>query len=105
MRLILQHAENPDLMYGQGNGSGYHSTPSDTRDPGLVTEYVETLREASRKYRAWIERNRLGSGNLCAESGYVYPDAGGDAVAKVSFNGRVMTPQRYGDAARKEIKV
>ena len=73
MRLILQHDE----------------TTGD--DPGTMAQHVETYRDASSVYRAWIEVNHLGPGNVCPGSGFVYPDRGGAPVAKVAYNGRVMS--------------
>ena len=89
MKLLLYHAKNPDLMYGQGNGTGYWVEPIDPRK--MVIE-VADLSHARQALRDWVERNELGCGNMAADCGDVIVD--GRIVARISFNGRVWAPYR-----------
>lgn len=54
---------------------------------------VADLADASRKFRAWIESNGLGAGDLARHAGEVWEN--GQVVAFVSFNGRVWGPNGY----------
>ena len=87
MKLTLWHCKNPDLMYGQGNGTGYRNEPT---DPCRLTVEVDGFVQARQTMLAWIERNGLGGGNLRIGCGYVFVD--GRIVARVSYNGRIWTP-------------
>jgi hypothetical protein len=100
MKMILEHGPNVDLMYGQGNGTGYWEPP---RCPKRQEVVVSTLAEASVAFKAWIHHSGLGGGNITHESGTVYKD--GQAIARVSYNGRVWTPFEHGHPQHKEIAV
>ena len=100
MKLILEHGPNVDLMYGQGNGTGYRQPP---RIPRRQMVDVADLAAASLVYRTWIDKAGLGSGNLTMASGNVLD--GKKHVAHISYNGRVWTPDPYGHPDHKEIKV
>lgn len=95
MRLTLHHVKNVDLMYGQGNGSGYWGYP---RESGKASKKdVATLGEARTTLQSWITRNELGSGNLPTDCGNVEVD--GRVVAHICFNGRITTPDQWPNAA------
>ena len=100
MRLVLEHGTNVDLMHGQGNGTGYWQPPN---CPKRQEVKVGDLAAAVLVYRAWISKTGLGSGNITRDSGTVRD--GKKVVARVSYNGRVWTPQPYGHPDHKEIKV
>lgn len=89
MKLTLHHGTNVDLMYGQGNGSGYWKKPKDKKSMRID---VATFAEAAKKFRDWIERNGLGSGNLEMDAGEVEGEDG-RTLARVSHNGRIWTPE------------
>ena len=100
MKIILEHGQNVDLMWEQGNGSGYHEEPD---DPEYLEVTVNDLKEASTVYRTWINSNGLGMGNITAESGKVMDKH--ECIARVSYNGRVWTPHPYGHPDWKEIPI
>lgn len=52
---------------------------------------VPSLKAASEKFREWIDENCYGSRDLDTASGRV--SEGGKLVARVSYNGRVWTPE------------
>ena len=87
MKLLLYHCRNVDLMYGQGNGSGYWEPPMDKTRTSVT---VPDLLSASTAFREWIVRNHLGGGNIAHGSGNVID--GGRVVARITFNGRVWLP-------------
>ena len=87
MKLRLEHCKNVDLMYGQGNGSGYWSDPVDKR---LIMLEVASIAEASKAIEAWRDRNGLGGGNMAKRCGEI--TIGDRVVAEASYNGRVWTP-------------
>lgn len=62
--------------------------------PGLSRRivFVDTLRDASRTCRDFIEQNDVGGGNWTG--GQVY-DASGVQVAQISYNGRAWKPGLY----------
>lgn len=74
--VTLSHAKNPDIIGGYWN-----VLPTE----GRKKVQVETLQEASRLCREYIDRNDLGSGNWTG--GNVYK--GRKKVAYVSYNGRI----------------
>lgn len=92
MKLKLQHCKNVDLMYGQGNGTGYWDAPV---DPRHMLVDVADLADAQRKFISWRDRNHLGGGNMTRNCGDVME--GRKIVARISYNGRVW------DANGKEI--
>lgn len=53
---------------------------------------VDTLSDASRACRNYIERHDLGGGNW---TGGEVKDREGTIVARVSYNGRIWTPEPY----------
>ena len=60
MRLKLHHCPNPDIA------GGYYEPPV---DPAEMTIEVNSVADASREYRLWIERNHLdacNAGRSCA---------------------------------------
>lgn len=77
MKLILQHASNPDIH------GGYWDSPV---DPKRMTKQVETLTEARHEFNAWVDRNRLGGGNLTRQAGHLFD--GRTLLGRFSFNGR-----------------
>jgi len=87
-KIILEHDQNPDIGI-----SGYWEEPKD--EPRKVIEFIG-LSEAPKIFRGWIQYNGLGGGNLTRESGMVYSLESGEAVAQVSFNGRLWTPEGWG---------
>ena len=89
MKLTLHHVKNVDLMYGQGNGSGYWEPPV---DKARMVVDVTSNEEAFAAMREWVKRNHLGCGN-CARDCGTLKDNAGKVVARVSFNGRVWTPE------------
>ena len=89
MELILHHSKNPDLMYGQGNGTGYWAEPIDPRR--MVIE-VDDFFQASIEMRDWVARNQLGGGNMAKDCGDVILD--NRIVARISYNGKVWTPHK-----------
>ena len=82
MRLKLHHCPNPDIA------GGYYETPV---DPAAMTIEVNSVADASREYRKWIERNGLGGGNLPAQSGNLHADGSNKPFACVSYNGNVWS--------------
>ena len=100
MKMILDDGPNVDLMYGQGNGTGYWVNP---HCPKQQEVEVADLPTAALAFRAWIDKHGLGSGNITPECGTVYD--GGKAIARVSYNGRAWTPFPYGDPRYAEIKI
>lgn len=96
MKLTLHHVKNVDLMHGQGDGSGYWQPPI---EPGKRRQIeVKSLADASAQYRAWIDRNGLGGGNMALHSGEVVEN--GRVIARISYNGRIWEP---GEWPTKEI--
>lgn len=98
MILILDHTPNPDLMNGQGNGSGYWGSPAASQKMAVV---VKSLKDAQRKFCAWRDHNELGGGNMTKNTGKVF-DAKKKCIARISYNGRVWTPEDWPNC--KEIK-
>jgi len=84
--LHLAHGQNVDLMWGQGNGSGYRQSPE---DPHSQTITVSSLKEASERFSEWITRNGLGAGNLARNAGTITEAKSKKVIACVSYNGRV----------------
>lgn len=82
MLVTLSHEYNPDLE----DKGGYWSDPVDPKEPREVA--VNSLQEASKVCRDYIERNQLGSGNWTG--GMVSED--GKQVARISYNGRIWPP-------------
>lgn len=81
MKLKLHHCPNPDIP------GGYYEPPV---DPAEMTVEVNSVADASREYRLWIERNGLGSSNCAVSSGRLLTVEGQrDAYAFVSYNGNV----------------
>jgi hypothetical protein len=99
MKLTLKHCKNVDLMYGQGNGTGYWEYPC---DPRTTTLEVATIADASKALREWVNRNGLGSGNMAKGCGKVTD--GKRVVAFIGYNGRAWSHE-YGHPDRKEIEV
>lgn len=83
LRMIVGHAKNPAIC------GGYWDDPTDPARERKIP--VDDLGDASRKFREFIERNRLGMGNLTRRSGWVLE--GGAMVARVSYNGAVWSPE------------
>lgn len=77
----LKHASNPDV------DGGYWTPPADSGKAQRVG--ADSLEEASRICRAYMDRNELGGGNW--NGGNVYEN--GKLVAEVSYNGRVWEPR------------
>ena len=100
MKMILEHGPNVDLMYGQGNGTGYWTPPN---CPKRQEVEVGDLAFASTAMLVWFREHGLGCGNTTWECGTVYE--GGKAIARVSPNGRVWTPFPYDDPRYAEIKI
>jgi hypothetical protein len=73
--VALRHIENPDLPGGYWSGR-----PSE----GPAMRRVATMRDAAQECVAYIERNRLGSGNWAG--GQVFADKQ-KQVARISYNG------------------
>ena len=71
----LSHASNPDVMGGYWS---YQRPPKKKVD-------VQTLEEASKLCREYLDNNELGSGNWTG--GQVFKDK--KQVALISYNGRV----------------
>jgi hypothetical protein len=94
MKITLHHVKNVDLMYGQGNGTGYWDYPA---DPSRMTVEIKTLKEASVIFSKWRDRNGLGCGNMAIDCGVIKDK--GKKIATISYNGRVW------DMKGKEIKV
>ena len=92
MRIRLEHVKNVDLICGQGDSSGYWCEPV---DPEELYLFVESLRDASMILREWVTRNGLGGGNMARCCGEVTED--NRVIAKVSYNGRVWTPEGWPD--------
>ena len=88
MKLRLEHGTNPDIGYR----GGYWVQPVDQR---RMEVEVESLTQASRELMDWVDRNELGCGNMAGHCGEVTVD--GRVVAKVSYNGRVWTPEPWPD--------
>lgn len=92
MKIGLSHHSNPDIP-------GYWEKPSESGRKQIVT--VTSFEHASQTYRAFIERNGLGSGNTCMAP--IFNDAG-EQIAHVSYNGRVWEgPTTTPFENRKEI--
>ena len=79
-RVSLSHAKNPDIP-----GGYWVAAPRDRAS----TRQVDSIAEASRVVRDYIERNQLGGGNW---TGGEVVDASGATVARISFNGRAWAP-------------
>ncbi|MBP6479835.1 MAG: hypothetical protein KA310_03215 [Pseudomonadales bacterium] len=82
LRIRLRAYPNPDMgQYGR---------------MGIPARWVKvaSLAEASRVFRAWVAQYELGGGNCGRDTGEVRraPD---EVVARVSFNGRVWSPEPY----------
>ena len=78
MKLIMQHAPNPDIR------GGYWQ---DTDAPKNQMVEVATVKNAIKIFRDWIEINGFGSGNLTRKSGEVWADKK-TLVGRISYNGR-----------------
>jgi hypothetical protein len=78
-RVILDHGSNPDI-----EGGYWGSKP----DKGAISEPVRTFAEASKICRRYITENELGGGNWVG--GEIY--CGRKLVARVSYNGKVWSP-------------
>ena len=75
-KMKLEHLPNPDI-------SGYWETPSDTKP---IVEEGNTLQEMQDKFRDWIIRNGLGSGNVP----FIHlKDKDNNPIARFSYNGRL----------------
>lgn len=96
MTIKLHHVKNVDLMYGQGNGSGYWREPV---DPASTKEAVHDLAQASSAMQQWVARNGLGCGNIARDCGEVR--LGTKRIAYVGYNGRVWEDREH----TKEIKI
>jgi len=92
--IVLAHGRNEDI--GHDERAGYWEVPV---DPKRMVVGVASFAEASDVFRAWIERNGLGGGNMVRESGHI-KDADGRVVAEVSYNGRVW---EAGQVGKKEV--
>ena len=86
MRLRLEHGRNPDI----GDRGGYWAPAVDRR---RMEVEVGSFAQASRALRDWVDRNELGAGNMAGRCGEVTAD--GRVVARVSYNGRVWTPEEW----------
>ena len=84
MTVSLGHVSNPDI----DSYDGYWSPPQD--DGGFRDVPVESLSDAVRTCRGFIEENGLGGGNWGPDAGIVKQN--GNPVAKISYNGRVWRP-------------
>lgn len=82
MKLILQHARNPDISDG-----GYWVSAV---DPKFMAVPVVDLRAARAAFVDWRARNGLGGGNMTKRCGDVVLE--GVVVAHFSYNGRCWTP-------------
>ena len=87
MQIVLHHGKNIDLMYGQGNGSGYWNEPVDKRKMVVA---IKSLSGAQTVMMEWIKRNGLGGGNLEMDCGNVIVNK--RTIAQISYNGRVWVP-------------
>lgn len=81
--VTLKSVGNPD--YGQDPDRPLYGVDNEIAE-------VDTLPEASRACRAYIEENDLGGGNW---SGGEVKDEDGTVVARVSYNGRVWPPGEW----------
>ncbi len=82
LKLKLEHVPNPDIP------GGYHVEQN--RGESLRYVSCETVIDASKKFRAWINLNDLGGGNLSATSGYIYLNEEDEKpYARISYNGNV----------------
>jgi len=81
LTITLGHHRNPDVP------GGYRDIPVDPGRPRKVP--VPSLADASRVALAYIDRNRLGGGNWREA---VVRDARERVVARVSYNGRLWSP-------------
>ena len=75
MNVQLSHASNPDIP-------GYWDQPIDSGKTRIIQ--VNSIHEASKVCREYIDRNHLGGGNWTG--GNVFHD--GELVARISYNGR-----------------
>lgn len=85
-------------------GDPDHGQDPDKCVPGVgsITAYVNSMAEASRACRTYIDGNGLGGGNWAG--GAIELD--GKAVANVSYNGRVWgLPDPQGSASPSETSV
>lgn len=78
----LKSIGNPD--FGENPHRPMPGCESDTAVPCVSFE------DASRICREWIERNGLGGGNW---TGGTVRDEAGEAVASISYNGRIWTAE------------
>lgn len=78
MKLLIGHAPNGDI-----GGSGYWTPPTDPGTARLVA--VDSIEDAARISRDFIERNELGGGNW-ATFGLLYQD--GALIGQIAYNGR-----------------
>ena len=74
----MQHSANPDIA------GGYWQ---DTDEPKIQMAEIPTVKEAIQMFRAWIERNGFGVGNMTRKSGEVWADKK-TLVGRISYNGR-----------------
>ncbi len=88
LTVTLAYAANPDLMYGQGTGTGYWGSPLDPGKPRRIS--VSTMEEARRVMALFIRRNGLGGGNIPRSCGVIR--LGKTVVGRVAYNGRVFQP-------------
>jgi hypothetical protein len=73
----LKHAANPDIP------GGYYGF----KRPAHLKAQVETLADAAKTCRQYIDHNELGGGNWTG--GQVFKGNSNEQVARVSYNGRV----------------
>lgn len=84
MFLLLEHGPNRDIT----TGAGYWQSPATT---GVLRRTpVDSLEDASRKFRHWIEYEGLGAGNLTRQAGTVV--RGDRVLGRISYNGRIWLP-------------
>lgn len=58
---------------------------------------VKDFQEARSVFTSWRDDNHLGGGNMACDCGAISETSTGKTVARISFNGRVWTPERYPD--------
>lgn len=101
LTLKLRHCKNVDLMYGQGNGTGYWEQPS---DPEEINVEVDSLLSAREAFNQWVARNGLGGGNMHRTCGNISvipvprvevrpTDFHGEAYYTVFLDGQEQTGQ------------
>jgi hypothetical protein len=99
-RAGLQNQAKPPALYRvllANRGNRDHGQDERAEIPGTPTDHwldVASLQAASAACRAYLEQHGLGSGNW---TGGDVKNGAGEVVAKVSYNGRVWSPDQKRD--------